>query len=420
MSLDSPFPIVIDRLIKFLQYVSEVCAPNVIRNYVSSFNFVARRFQVAPLPLRHPAVDALHSFAIQRAGTLDRDTREAVPVPFEIVRAMEEAVVNFLGDANKNCLVLDLWQALVILWGSMRFDDSLHVAPSTVQFNTGGLQLRAWQTKRDRVRRGTRIAVCNASVGDVEWLSPGFRLWKELAPDDYLRGDFFLCQNDTKTMSWSVPVTYHAFVSNLRLIMTEAVVASNFDPECRDLLLEQVRLVTAHSLRCTIVPELNHLKASPAAIKLQGRWKDESMINKYTRNRDRLTTEAIKELTANIKSGWRADDAEAGEELSEEEDIDEDALVEEPEPQQSILGHEALSQLPQAAARDARDGDKKVLYYASISSLEGFRSRGVVCHMAREGEDRLVCNRISLAACALLGESCPDFGRQCENCAKYL
>ena len=60
----------------------------------------------------------------------------------------------------------------------MRFDDALHVDPASIELRLEALVLTAWQTKVDRGRRGTRLAVPNVSVSRQPWLESGWRIYQ--------------------------------------------------------------------------------------------------------------------------------------------------------------------------------------------------------------------------------------------------
>ena len=80
----------------------------------------------------------------------------------------------------------------------MRFDDLLHCCLGTMKFRPEGLQLLCWQTKTERSRRGSRVAIANVSLGGSSWLQVVFGLLHQLAPPDCWRGDYVMCAFGTK------------------------------------------------------------------------------------------------------------------------------------------------------------------------------------------------------------------------------
>ena len=62
------------------------------------------------------------------------------------------------------------WQLLLMVWASLRFDDGLHVSPSSFIDHPEGVSFAAWQTKTDRRRRRTACTACRVSLGGAGWL----------------------------------------------------------------------------------------------------------------------------------------------------------------------------------------------------------------------------------------------------------
>ena len=80
--------------------------------------------------------------------------------------------------------------------GSMRFDDHLHIVPSSLRMRAGAFEAVAWQTKCERKRRGTRFIIADVSLSGCAWLAEGYKLLDQLALEAYKQGDSFLCVCD--------------------------------------------------------------------------------------------------------------------------------------------------------------------------------------------------------------------------------
>ena len=98
------------------------------------------------------------------------ETRKAPSFPIELIRVMENFVVNGAAKATR----VFVWFLLCVIYASLRFDDALHVKRATIMWDEKALFGACWQTKVERKRRGTRFAVPNVSLADVPWLRVGF------------------------------------------------------------------------------------------------------------------------------------------------------------------------------------------------------------------------------------------------------
>ena len=87
------------------------CVLSSMYNNLSSH---CRRFRVEPLPQRDPLLQALLSSILDRQGAEVRELREAIPIPFPIVAAMEVAVCAHAG--SPALVSLGIWFILLLLW----------------------------------------------------------------------------------------------------------------------------------------------------------------------------------------------------------------------------------------------------------------------------------------------------------------
>ena len=131
--------------------------------------------------------------------------------------------------------------------------------------------------------------------------------------------DFFLFESDGDKADFGRPITHAAFVDNLRSILHLAVFTYASD-EARSNLLDVISKVTAHSMRCTITSAMAHHSFEQQSIQIQGQWKDSSMVEKKTRDRDVLKLRSFGALVADVKATWREADIISGEQITDSED----------------------------------------------------------------------------------------------------
>ena len=167
---------------------------------------------------------------------------------------MERAI--FTNTSSRPLLSLFLWQLLIMVWGSLRFDDALHTSPRDITMREEGLQVWSWQTKVERARRGTRTIVCRASLSGEDWLSQGWDLWRQLCPPSYFQSDFFLFEHALDGPHYSTPAGYTGFVFNMRAALAHVLLQDSVSEEVRVKLSPLIHKFTAHSLRCTVVSAL--------------------------------------------------------------------------------------------------------------------------------------------------------------------
>ena len=87
-------------------------------------------------------------------------------------RSSEDAVEN---DADRiEFRFRDAIWILILIYGSLRFDDGKHVSPSSLTLERDALYGLIWQTKVERKRKGTRFAVPKCSVSGADWFSIGW------------------------------------------------------------------------------------------------------------------------------------------------------------------------------------------------------------------------------------------------------
>ena len=155
-------------------------------------SWILRRFQLPPLPLSNLMLEALKARVLERQGAETREVTEAIRVPLKLAKLLEERVL--LDESQQPVLVLVTLQILTLMWVSMRFDDGLHFAPSSIVIKPEGRILRSWQTKTERKRRGTKYVIGRISFTQDDWVLRGHNILMNSTPLEYHQGDFSLFQ----------------------------------------------------------------------------------------------------------------------------------------------------------------------------------------------------------------------------------
>ena len=135
---------------------------------------------------------------------------------------------------------------LRMVYGSLRFDDALHVCPAELQFRGGNLRGRVWQTKVDRKRKGTVFVAPNVSLTSTPWLVQWFNFSMEHLSEE---ADFWLPHTDGRTFfDVAKPAVFASSLAAMRELLHWCKEASGdeawnkVDPD----------KVTWHSARCTV------------------------------------------------------------------------------------------------------------------------------------------------------------------------
>ena len=223
-----PHPFTTEPLLAYLlQMERATCGPTVIPSFCATVRWLSGRLRVPAPDLPSHFVSRLQERLLERRGVETRDIKEAPALDVEHVRALENLVIEC--SATNVFKSTFAWKCLVMTWASMRFDDALHTCPSTVYLRDEGLHLTAWQTKVDRVRRGTRYAVPKASLGQEDWVTTGYGCWFTVGTDDYRAGDHWLYDvGDFNCFNPNV-ITNDVFVTSLKRVLYEATMT--FAPE---------------------------------------------------------------------------------------------------------------------------------------------------------------------------------------------
>ena len=159
------------------------CGPSILPAFKYAVGWVCKRL-VMPLPnLADPQLKAVIDEVYSLRG---KELKEAVPVPSKLVMALE-IYLDFLINAKKDAAAIFIWWTLILIFSSLRFDDGVHVAPTSLQLTEDALLGLVWQTKVERKKRGTRFAVPVCSISGRDWLKKGWKLFQPYMSDR----DFF-------------------------------------------------------------------------------------------------------------------------------------------------------------------------------------------------------------------------------------
>ena len=433
----------------YFEHISEHGAFTCLQTFQSSIRFVLKRLDMEEVDFSNHAFKVLQGRVVSRLGCEIKELKEAKPIAFKIVRAMEEGVMRYRID--RPLLAVFLWKALLMIWSSLRYDDALHVAPNTLEMRNFGLAMKAWQTKVERLRRGTRIVVGDVSISDTPWLSAGFELWTSYCPPAYMIGDFFLFSHETITPAFMTPSTYQNFVANLRWSIGVVVAEGSLAEAIKKELLPTIPGITAHSLRCTVPSEMIHRSETAEKVQVQGRWKSSAIVNKYIRNKPDLTTHSIAGIIKRIRKEWSEEDLEeddggnTSESTIDNPDInvitssssstipaevtnishdDFNAPREDMPEQQPGYGSKTRkrerAQMETVWEQDFFQTATDIYFYMIRAAMERGGNHELVVHMARAGSDTVACNHCRMSKCLNIGDTTPSFGRPCSDCLRCL
>jgi len=293
-----------------------------------------------------------------------------------------EIYLDFLINAKKDAAAIFIWWTLI--FSSLRFDDGVHVAPTSLQLTEDALLGLVWQTKVERKKRGTRFAVPVCSISGRDWLEKGWKLFQPYMSDR----DFFIWELQDEKKFAPAPVTYSRSLAWLKhfllLALGECVrndkIAVNEVPD----LEQAVQAITWHSMRVTMLAEAVKANVDDKIVGLQANWKDPSqLVLKYARQRKELSAAMVKDMASKLRDQWVPDpDLFVVEE--------EDAEVTEPIVQEFIV----KSSIPERAL---------------LSS--DFR-----CHIfdRKVFEDKSICGKLRMQDAVSVGSQAP--GMICQLC----
>ena len=140
----SVYPPSLAALVAYAAEQGRTCGPAVLPAFRASVAWVGRRIGLKTPELAVPAFMAIEDCVYERAG---KELKEAVPLDMDLLRSLEHLIVDW-SQAGLPCRAVRAWQILCMTWGSMRFDDALHVKPASVQDEGPALRCIAWKPRQ--------------------------------------------------------------------------------------------------------------------------------------------------------------------------------------------------------------------------------------------------------------------------------
>ena len=197
------------------------CGPSILPAFKYAVGWVCEK-----LAMSHPMLDLgdpqLKAIVDQVHLERGRELKEAVPLPPQMVAAMELYVLTLIKE-RKDAAAIFLWWALILIYSSLRFDDGVHVSPMSLQMTEDALLGMVWQTKVERKRKGTRFAVPSCSISEARWLEEGWIVFQQFKADR----DYFIWDLQDEKVFGSAPISYARSLAWLKHFILLAIVESS-------------------------------------------------------------------------------------------------------------------------------------------------------------------------------------------------
>ena len=240
--------------------------------------------------------------------------------PVAVVAAWERVVT---ADTEKSYVRVFAWFKLIKLWAALRWDDTLGIPPSLVDFREDkGMRGKIVRSKA--TGEGRRVDVQEFYVSkdcwlqSPQWLAEGWSLFKEMGDEFGNSGrDFFLPLPNKKLSGFrGSMVRYADALSMSRALLNLAVVSSEQNGQLGHLLVsipDTSGFWSEHSERVTVISWAAAAGVDPETRKRWGRWKP-STDEEYAKTSLTLVFEGQRALAERIRSGMHTKD-----ELEEDE-----------------------------------------------------------------------------------------------------
>ncbi|CAE8678725.1 unnamed protein product, partial [Polarella glacialis] len=285
----------------------ESCGPSVPDAIKTTVRWVCKKLEMKEPDLNAEEILGIRDQVREEAG---KALKEAPAVPEQVIVAME---VMVCANGNNEMRAF-AWYLLCMIYASLRFDDANHVGPNKLDSDNMDHALYgiSWQTKTERTRRGVKFAVPNASMSGNVWLEVGYQAFKKEHMNENRRDYWMPNRKMTRNQSGQVamviektePMKYQDSLVAAKYVMLLALIRTGKDaPEIR----QQIKELTWHSMKVTMLQAMAAAETDPLAIVLQGHWKDPkgAMVLKYARNRLAIPVRTIKVLTERAARAWR-------------------------------------------------------------------------------------------------------------------
>lgn len=370
------YPLSADKVLKYaLHLAQQECGPSVLPSVRMSIRWVTSRLDIDCPDLEDSRLMALvQKVVTDRAKTL----KEAIPIPIEVVCALERLVVT---EGLAPPAKIFVWWSLCMVFASLRFDDAIHVCPKDLKMLEEGLFGIAWQTKVDRKRAGTRFMVPKVGFADSTWLEVGWELFTEEGTPDR---DFWIPELNMQTAFAEGPPTYQRSVQWLKYFARTASDLREVDHSRKHQDALIISKLTAHSCRVTLLDAAVHAGRSTEEIGLQANWKNPGpLVLKYTRNRSQVPATMVKQLVNDLVA------------------------------QKHPVQDDQEGDLVDNSERDLSVEE----FYVKVPSNERnyeYKFHAVALH----DSSVLACGRFALDECSQAGNTLPDLAVLCKACAR--
>eukprot|EP00971_Amphidinium_carterae_P328265 6460038-Amphidinium_carterae.2 len=194
------------------------CGPAVLPAFRAALSWIAKKLGHVIPPAVLPVLVGL-----EKQVRIDRSLplREAVAMPLDMVRALEQLLCSE-ADISPGAAQF-AFIVLFAVYGSLRFDDLLHIKPSSIANKSEGIVAEAWQTKTTR-GRATKIVIPNVSLSGQPWQEVGIACWRPLFTEEaFASVDFLACRVEEHGLSVTVPSTHARFQHDLRWVVDLAI-----------------------------------------------------------------------------------------------------------------------------------------------------------------------------------------------------
>ncbi|CAE7267833.1 unnamed protein product [Symbiodinium sp. CCMP2592] len=232
-----------------------------------------------------------HSIAHQKA---EGDRRESVPLPLDFVAFLEFSLLS----KSFPELQLAIGALLVMIWGSLRFSDALHVRWGTVLFEQDVGRGISYRIKTSV--RGAPFGVVGTGL-----YGPWFALWLALLKDEWTQISELVGPVEPDALLFHtaaqgeedalyIPMTYGEALATLRHLLAKWGRLSH----------EQIAIFTLHSCKSTLLSWANQLLLSEDLRSVQGHHRHSS-ARLYSRDDVFGALSLQRQVLKALKAGWR-------------------------------------------------------------------------------------------------------------------
>jgi hypothetical protein len=292
-SADSIYPIVAPTIARCIaSLVDRGCGVSTPSNIRVSCMWIATRLGI-------PVEGNLYGATI--SGLIDKVMKLKVlqikKQPFYCINTVQKMEIYMAipsVSVSEKCLVG--W-ILCLIYAALRGDDLVHSPPKYWELTDRALYGLAWQTKVDRKRRGTRLAIPKTSISNVDCVTHLYELLRDHTTD-FLERDYFMdLPNDDFTgfLEGIVMTT-----DNVRPLIAKVLTRLGAEPS-------EIAAKSTHMAKRTFVNAMFHHGESSIAMNVFGHWKspDTRMSFTYAQNIVEMPIEMLGRLTKDLRSGWR-------------------------------------------------------------------------------------------------------------------